>query len=65
MKWMIPTQHGAWSMLILPFVLGGTAGGWRWTHIPFAIAWLFVYMGTFFYSNTSNSERNRVSFYAQ
>lgn len=48
MKWMIPTQHGAWSMLILPFVLGGTAGGWRWTHIPFAIAWLFVYMGTFF-----------------
>ncbi|MBG0916358.1 YwiC-like family protein [Exiguobacterium sp. SRB7LM] len=48
MKWMIPTQHGAWSMLILPFVLGGTVGGWVWTHVPFAIAWLFVYMGTFF-----------------
>ncbi|WP_215146037.1 YwiC-like family protein [Exiguobacterium qingdaonense] len=48
MKWMIPTQHGAWSMLILPFVLGGMVGGWTWTHVPFAIAWLFVYMGTFF-----------------
>ena len=48
MKWMIPKQHGAWSMLILPFVLGGTVGEWTWAHLPFAIAWLFVYMGTFF-----------------
>lgn len=48
MKWMIPKQHGAWSMLILPFLLGGIVGGWTLAHIPFAIAWLFVYMGTFF-----------------
>lgn len=48
MKWMIPKQHGAWSMLILPFLLGGIVGGWTLVHIPFAIAWLFVYMGTFF-----------------
>lgn len=48
MKWMIPKQHGAWSMLILPFLLGGIVGGWTFAHIPFAIAWLFVYMGTFF-----------------
>ncbi|WP_214884296.1 MULTISPECIES: YwiC-like family protein [unclassified Exiguobacterium] len=48
MKWMIPNQHGAWSMLILPFVLGGMVGGWTWAHVSFAIAWLFVYMGTFF-----------------
>lgn len=48
MKWMIPKQHGAWSMLILPFVLGGIVSGWTLVHLPFAIAWLFVYMGTFF-----------------
>lgn len=48
MKWMIPKQHGAWSMLILPYLLGGIVGGWTLVHIPFAIAWLFVYMGTFF-----------------
>ena len=48
MTWMIPKQHGAWSMLILPFLLGGIVGGWTIAHIPFAIAWLFVYMGTFF-----------------
>ncbi|MFN4214865.1 YwiC-like family protein [Exiguobacterium sp.] len=48
MKWMIPKQHGAWSMLILPFVLGGIVGGWTLAHVPFAVAWLFVYMGTFF-----------------
>lgn len=48
MTWMIPKQHGAWSMLILPFLLGGIVGGWTLAHIPFAIAWLFVYMGTFF-----------------
>lgn len=35
-------------MLILPFLLGGIVGGWTLAHIPFAIAWLFVYMGTFF-----------------
>ncbi|RHB50144.1 YwiC-like family protein [Exiguobacterium sp. AM39-5BH] len=48
MTWMIPKQHGAWSMLILPFLLGGIVGGWTLAHIPFTIAWLFVYMGTFF-----------------
>lgn len=35
-------------MLILPFLLGGIVGGWTLAHIPFAIAWLLVYMGTFF-----------------
>lgn len=48
MKWMIPKQHGAWSMLILPFLLGGIVGGWTLAHLSFAVAWLFVYMGTFF-----------------
>lgn len=49
MLWKIPKQHGAWSMLILPFLLGGIVGGWTLSHIPFAVAWLFVYMGTFFF----------------
>lgn len=40
---VLPDQHGAWGFLLLPVVLGAAAGGWSWTLIPVAAAWVALY----------------------
>ncbi|MFX3625351.1 MAG: YwiC-like family protein [Ectobacillus sp.] len=47
MKPVMPNQHGAWSMLIIPFGSGVAVGMPSWYHIPLFLAWLFVYLGTY------------------
>ncbi|WP_020062622.1 YwiC-like family protein [Bacillus sp. 123MFChir2] len=47
MKLIIPKQHGAWGMLLIPFVLGVLIGKGAWYHIPLFVAWLFVYLATY------------------
>src|SRR5512135_551492 len=27
---MLPREHGAWAMLLMPFLLGTIAAGWAW-----------------------------------
>lgn len=43
----VPQQHGAWAMLITPFMLGAAFhvrdGGWDWHLVPLFGAWLFGY----------------------
>lgn len=34
MKALIPKQHGAWAMLLIPFLLGMVKGGPVIWHIP-------------------------------
>lgn len=46
-KWVMPKQHGAWAMLIIPFWLGAYAGGVSWIHVPLFIAWLALYLATY------------------
>lgn len=46
-KWIVPKQHGAWAMLIIPFVLGAYAGGFTWLHLPLFIGWFFLYLATY------------------
>ncbi|WP_243291481.1 YwiC-like family protein [Bacillus sp. FJAT-47783] len=46
-KLLLPKQHGAWAMLVIPFLLGGYAGGFSWFHIPLFIGWLFLYLATY------------------
>ncbi|OKL49498.1 hypothetical protein BSR29_00610 [Boudabousia liubingyangii] len=36
-KAWIPDQHGAWAMLILPLLFGGTAGGWAPSQLLLAL----------------------------
>ena len=43
---VLPKQHGAWSMLLIPFLLGVIAGMPRWEHIPLFLSWLFLYLAT-------------------
>ncbi|KAA6473782.1 YwiC-like family protein [Bacillus swezeyi] len=47
MKVLIPKQHGAWAMLVIPFLLGMVGGGAHLRHIPLFIGWLFLYLAAF------------------
>lgn len=46
MKPVLPKQHGAWAMLILPFVMGVEVGKPSWYHLPLFMGWLFLYLAT-------------------
>lgn len=46
-KLVIPKQHGAWAMLVIPFLLGAYIGGFSWIHIPLFIGWLCLYLATY------------------
>lgn len=47
MKILLPKQHGAWVMLIIPFWLGVAATSFLWQHIPFFLGWLLLYLATY------------------
>ncbi|WP_134704028.1 YwiC-like family protein [Ammoniphilus sp. YIM 78166] len=47
MKLLMPKQHGAWAMLIIPFALGVTAGNPTWLHLPLFIGWLLLYLASY------------------
>lgn len=47
MKLVIPKQHGAWAMLIIPFLLSVILGKPNMYHIPLFLAWFFIYLATY------------------
>lgn len=47
MKALIPKQHGAWAMLLIPFLLGMVKGGPVLWHIPLFLGWLFLYLAVY------------------
>ncbi|GAA1764624.1 YwiC-like family protein [Luedemannella helvata] len=44
----VPPQHGAWAMLLLPFLAGVLVAGPRWVHLPLLIAWLGGYLWSYY-----------------
>jgi hypothetical protein len=42
-RWL-PPQHGAWAMLLLPYVVAVFVTGPRWAHLPLLGAWLAGYL---------------------
>lgn len=44
----IPPQHGAWAMLLLPWLVGILAAGPRWSHLPLLGAWLSGYLCSYY-----------------
>ncbi|UHA74274.1 YwiC-like family protein [Paenibacillus sp. 481] len=42
-----PNQHGAWAMLIVPFLIGMFAAKPNWTHLWLALAWFAAYCTSF------------------
>ncbi|MDM5226614.1 YwiC-like family protein [Cytobacillus sp. NJ13] len=63
MKLFTPKQHGAWAMLILPFWLGAAASDIIWSHIPFFLGWILLYLAT--YPGLLLFKRKRMAFYAK
>ncbi len=47
MKLVIPKQHGAWAMLVIPFLLSVILGKPTMYHIPLFLAWFFIYLATY------------------
>lgn len=47
MKLLLPKQHGAWAMLVIPFWLSIIANGFVWQHIPFFFGWILLYLATY------------------
>lgn len=43
----IPNQHGAWAMLIVPFLFGLSAGSFGWMQLLLFIGWLLIYLFSF------------------
>jgi hypothetical protein len=46
MKWFIPREHGAWAMLIVPFMLGMLTSNVTWLHLIFFIGVLAFYFAS-------------------
>ena len=47
MKLVIPKQHGAWAMLVIPFLLSSILGKPTMYHISIVLAWFFIYLATY------------------
>ncbi|GAA1831371.1 YwiC-like family protein [Luedemannella flava] len=44
----VPPQHGAWAMLLLPFLAGVLLAGARWIQLPLLVAWLSGYLFSYY-----------------
>ncbi|WP_328470189.1 YwiC-like family protein [Actinoplanes sp. NBC_00393] len=44
----VPPQHGAWAMLLVPYVAGLLVAGFRWPDVPLLGAWLAGYLFSYF-----------------
>lgn len=44
----LPPQHGAWAMLLAPWLAGVLIVGFRWPHAPLLVAWLTGYLFSYY-----------------
>jgi hypothetical protein len=44
----IPPQHGAWAMLLVPWLTGVLIAGFQWVHLPLPGAWLTGYLLSYY-----------------
>jgi hypothetical protein len=44
----VPPQHGAWAMLLVPYLAGLLTAGFRWPDLPLLGAWLTGYLLSYF-----------------
>ncbi|RZU54106.1 YwiC-like protein [Krasilnikovia cinnamomea] len=44
----VAPQHGAWAMLLVPYLVGVLAAGFRWPHVPLLGAWLAGYLLSYY-----------------
>ncbi|MCC9741829.1 YwiC-like family protein [Streptomyces sp. MNU89] len=44
----MPPQHGAWAMLLLPYLAGLLSAGFAWPELPLLVAWIGGYLLSYF-----------------
>ncbi len=44
----IPPEHGAWALLLVPYLVGTLAGQPSWWSLVLLVAWLAAYLTTYF-----------------
>src|SRR5262245_19120953 len=44
----LPPQHGAWAMLLVPWLAGVLIVGFTWLHLPLLLAWLTGYLASYY-----------------
>ncbi|HEY8453677.1 MAG: YwiC-like family protein [Micromonosporaceae bacterium] len=53
----MPPQHGAWAMLLLPYLAAVLVVGARWPHLPLLGAWLGGYLVSYYASQAVKTRR--------
>lgn len=53
----VPPQHGAWAMLLVPYLAGLLTAGFRWPDLPLLGAWLAGYLLSYFVMQAIKSRR--------
>ncbi|BFU45056.1 YwiC-like family protein [Krasilnikovia sp. MM14-A1004] len=55
----VPPQHGAWAMLLVPYLVGVLAAGFGWAHVPLLGAWLAGYLLSYYALQAVKTRRPR------
>jgi YwiC-like protein len=55
----VPPQHGAWAMLLLPYLAAITVTGPRWPHLTLLAAWLTGYLASYYALQAIKARRLR------
>lgn len=58
-KIVLPHEHGGWAMVSVPFLLGMWIGTPQWLHLPFFLAWLFLYLSSYPFLQAIKRKVNR------
>lgn len=46
MKILVPKEHGAWAMLLIPFAIGTAIQEQTWLQVPLFFGWFFLYLAS-------------------
>lgn len=60
MKLIIPKQHGAWGMLLIPFILGVLIGKGTWYHIPLFFCMVIRILSYVSFTNVCEATKEEV-----
>ena len=55
----LPPQHGAWAMLVVPWLTGVLVAGFRWPHLPLLGAWVAGYLLSYYVMQAVKTRRPR------
>lgn len=53
----LPPQHGAWAMLLLPYLAGVLVSGFAWPDLPLLGAWIAGYLLSYYVLQTIKTRR--------